>query len=140
MILPSKHLLVMKTSWRRLEDMPWRRLQNVFSVTIFRLLRRLDDVLEDVLKKPWICLENALEGENLLCWRRLPDFFKTCLQDVFETYIEDVFKTCLQDFFKICLQDVFKTFDGNIYWEYLYLKNLNLCLIDLYLTYLYLTN
>ena len=28
-------------SWRRLEDMPWRRLQDVFSVTIFGLPRRL---------------------------------------------------------------------------------------------------
>ena len=46
---PSKHLLVLKTSWRRLEDMSWRRLQHLFSVTILRLPRRL----EDVLKKFW---------------------------------------------------------------------------------------
>ena len=37
-IHPSKHLLVLKTSWRR--------LQHVFSVTIRRLPRRLEDVFK----------------------------------------------------------------------------------------------
>ena len=51
-------------SWRRLQDMSGRHLQKVFSVTIFRLPRRLQDVLEtswktknryaeDVLKTSW---------------------------------------------------------------------------------------
>ena len=48
--VPSKHLLVLKTSWRRLEGMSWRRLegmswrriQHVFSVTLLRLPRRLE--------------------------------------------------------------------------------------------------
>ena len=75
-------------------------------------------------KTSWRRFESVLEDEKLLRSRHLQDVFKTCLQDVFKT----------------CLQDVFKTFDGNVYWEYLYLKNLNLYLIDLYLTYLYLTN
>ena len=35
---------------RRLLDMSSRRLQDVFSVTIFRLPRRLQDVLQDVFK------------------------------------------------------------------------------------------
>ena len=35
-------------SSRRLQDMSSRRLQDVFSVTILRLPRRLEDVLEDV--------------------------------------------------------------------------------------------
>ena len=47
-MLFSKHLLVSKTSWRRLED--------VFSITIFRLPRRFQDV----------CLEDVLEDEKLL--------------------------------------------------------------------------
>ena len=50
-------------SSRRLQNMSWRRLQHVFSVTILRLPRRLEDVL------------------------------KTCLEDVLKTYLEDVFKT-----------------------------------------------
>ena len=31
---PSKHLLVFKTSWRRLEDISWRRLQDVFKTCL----------------------------------------------------------------------------------------------------------
>ena len=89
---PSKHLLVFKTSWRRLEDMSWRRLQNVFSVTIFRLPRHLEDILqirlEDFLKTSWRHLErrteDVLEDEKLLGWRCL--VFKTSLRHVFKTY------------------------------------------------------
>ena len=54
-----------------LQDMSWRRLQHVFSVTILCLPRRLEDVLKT-------CLEDVL---------------KTCLEDVLKTYLEDVFKT-----------------------------------------------
>ena len=47
---------------RRLQDMSSRRLEDIFSVTIFRLPRRLQNVLEDV---------------KLLRWRRVEDVFKT---------------------------------------------------------------
>ena len=57
--LPSKHLLVFKTSWRR--------LQLVFSVTIFHLPRPLQDVLED--KKNYYT----------------EDVLKACLEDAFKT-------------------------------------------------------
>ena len=43
---PSKHLLVLKTSSRRLQDMSSRRLQHVFNVTILRFPRRLEDIME----------------------------------------------------------------------------------------------
>ena len=46
-------------SSRRLQDMSWRRLQHVFSITILRLPRRLEDM-------PWRCLED-------ISWRRLQD-------------------------------------------------------------------
>ena len=65
---PSKHF-VLKTC-----------LEDVFSVTIFRLPRRLQDVLEDV---------------KLLRWRRVEDVFKTCLQDVFKTCLQDVFSVTI---------------------------------------------
>ena len=65
-------------SSRCLQDMSWRRLQHVFSVTILRLPRRLEDVLED---------------EKLLRWRRLEDVLKTCLEDVLKTCLEDACKT-----------------------------------------------
>ena len=57
-------------SSRRLQDMSSRRLADVFSVTIFHLPRRLEDVLEDI---------------KLLRCRRVEDVFKTCLEDVFKT-------------------------------------------------------
>ena len=63
----------------------WRHLQNVFSVTIFRLPRRLEDVLQ-------IRLEDVLEDEKLLSWRRLEDVLKTCLEDALKTRLEDVMK------------------------------------------------
>ena len=75
---PSKHLLVFKTSWRRLQEMSWRRLQHVFSVTILRLSRRL----EDVLKTPWRHLA-----------RRLEDVLKICLGDILKKYLEDTMET-----------------------------------------------
>ena len=79
----------------------WRRLQHVFSVTILRVPRRLEDVLqrrfEDVLKTSWRGLEDllqdVLEDQKLLRWRRLQDVLKTSLEDVLKTYLEDFFKT-----------------------------------------------
>ena len=52
-------------SSRSLQDMSWRHLEDVFSVTIFRLPRLLYDVLEDV---------------KLLPWTRIEDVFKTSQQ------------------------------------------------------------
>ena len=65
---PSKHLLVLKTSWRhlarRLEDMSRRRLEDMSR-------RRLEDIswrrLEDT---SWRCLED-------MSWRRLQDIMET---------------------------------------------------------------
>ena len=84
-LIPRKHLLVLKTSWKRLQDMSWRRLEHVFSVTIFRLPRLLEDVLQRHLENVFKmssrrlarCLQNVLEDEKLLRWR--------CLEDVLET-------------------------------------------------------
>ena len=72
----SKHLLVFKTSWKRLQDMSWRRLQHVFSVTVLRY--SLEDVLED---------------EKLLRSRRLQDVLKTLSWRRLEGISWDVFKT-----------------------------------------------
>ena len=46
--MSSRHLQDMSS--RRLQDMSSRRLEDVFSVTIFHLPRRLQDVLQEVLK------------------------------------------------------------------------------------------
>ena len=57
-------------SSRRLQDMSWRCLQHVISVTVFRPPRRLQDVfktsLEDISK-------DVLEDEKLLQWRLLQE-------------------------------------------------------------------
>ena len=54
-------------SSRSLQDMSLRRLQDVLSVTIFRLSRRLQDTLQDVFKTSSrrIC-KDVLEDEKLL--------------------------------------------------------------------------
>ena len=117
---PSKHLLVFKTSWRRLQDMSWRRLQHVFSVTILRLPRRLENVLktswrrfqdlsQDVFKTSSRRLQDVLEDEKLLRWRLFQDVLKTCLEDDLKTGIEDFLKTCLEDVLKSYLENTFKT-------------------------------
>ena len=84
--LPSKHLLVFKTSSTRLQ-------RNNFTSS----------------KTSWRRLEDVLEDEKLLRWRRLEDVLKTCLEDVLKTCLEDVLKTCLEDVLKTYPEDVFKT-------------------------------
>ena len=102
--IPSKHFAclqdvfkVCKTSSRRIHDMSsrriqnmsWRSLEDVFTITIFRLPRRLQDVLHDVFKTASRCLcktssrrlQDVLEDKKLLRWRRVEDVFKTCLED-----------------------------------------------------------
>ena len=86
-IFPVNILFVSKTSSRRLQDISSRplqdmslrrlpdmsstRLQHVFSVTIFRLPRRLQDVFKTSRKKTKNCYAE--------------DVLKTCLEDVFKT-------------------------------------------------------
>ena len=55
---PRKHLLVFKTFRRRPQDMPWRPLQHVSSVTIF--------VFEDVLKTSWRHLARRLGRRKIV--------------------------------------------------------------------------
>ena len=62
-------------SSKRLDDVFKTWLQHVFSVTIFRLPRRLEDVLK-----------TSLKTKKLLRWRCLEDVLKTCLQAVFKTF------------------------------------------------------
>ena len=83
--IPSKHIFVSVTSSRRFQDMPStlrqdmssRRLEDVFSITIFCLARYLQDVFKMSSRR--------LEDETLLRWRRVEDVFKTCLEDICKT-------------------------------------------------------
>ena len=127
-------MLVLKTSWRLLQNMSWKRIQHVFSVRIFGLPRRLEDVLqrrfEDVLKTSrktsWRRLKTSCKkDEQLLHWRRLQDILTACLEDVLKTCLEVVFKTCLEVVFQTCLQDIFMMSWRKKKWGYLYLTNRN---------------
>ena len=105
-LLPSKHFLFFKTSWRRLEEF--------FSVTIFHLPRHLQEVFARPLPKT-----SSRRLQNVFA-RSLQDVFKTStktssrrLQDVFKkTFCNCVFKTSSKDKKMLRwrrLQDVFKT-------------------------------
>ena len=76
----------------------WRSLQHVFSITILRLPRRLEDVLKTSCKTSW-------KTKN--CY--VEDVLKTCLEDVLKTWLEDFLKVCLEDVLKTYLEDVLKT-------------------------------
>ena len=129
---PRKHLLVFKTSSRRLQDMSWRCLQYVLSVTIFRLPKRLEDVLqkrlEEVLKTSCNTskrrfkdvLQDVWEDEKLLRWRRLEDMSWRRLEDMSWRQTK-------------CLQEISVSNHG-------LLKNLHQYLTNLYLTNLCFTN
>ena len=73
--MSSRHLQDMSS--RRLQDMSSRRLQDVFSVTIFRLPKRLQDVLQHVFKTSSRRLGRRKIVTLKTCWRRLQDVFKT---------------------------------------------------------------
>ena len=112
---PAKHLLVFKTSSRRLQDMSWRSLQLVFSLSIFRLPGHL----EDVFNMSWKTKNSYAEVVFKTSWRHL---LKTSWRHVLKTSSGR-------------LGDI-----QNVYWGYLHLTNLNVYLTNLYFTNLYLTN
>ena len=85
-------LLVLKTSWRRLQDMSSRRLQHVFTATILRLRDVLKTFCKDVLKTSWRHLARRLEDVLKTSWKT-----KSCYaEDVLKTYLEEVLKTFLE--------------------------------------------
>ena len=111
---PSKH-----SSW-------WRDTEDVFNVTFFCLprrlegiiARRLEDVLEDILKTPWRRLARRLEDILGRCiantsWRRLEDVFKRSWKTKSVTLktswgrVEDVLenKKCLLGVYLIFLEE-----------------------------------
>ena len=126
---PSKHLLVFKTFWRRFQDMSWRRLQRVFSVTILHLPRRLEDVLKKFSRR---IAKTA--------WRRFQDLSQDVLKTSWKTkncYAEDVFQTSWRHALKTSWRHYW--YKQNTFWGYLYRGNLNVYLTNLYFTNLYLT-
>ena len=135
---PNKHLLVLKTSSRRLQDMSWIRLQQVFSVTILRLPRRF----EDVLKTSWrrlgrrkiVMLKTSSRRLQDMSWRRLVDMSWRRLEDMSWRCL----KTCLEDLLKILWRQTKYLLGISVYlsWD---LTNLNVYLTSLYFANLYQT-
>ena len=114
--LPSKHFLVLKTPSTRLQ-----RNKFLFS------------------KTSWRSLQDVLEDEKLLCWRRLEDMYWRRLQDVISVTIFCLSRH-LQDVLQIRLEDVLKMITGISVSNHGLLTNLNQYLTNLYLTNLYFTN
>ena len=109
--LPSKHLLVFKTSWR-LQDMSWRRLQP---------LRRIEDVFK-----------TSRKTSSRRLGRRKIVTLKTCLRHALKTSWKHVLKTSSRHILKTSSRRLGGK--QNFYWWYLYLKNLNVYLTNLCFT------
>ena len=96
-LLVSMCRLTSQQTFVSLQDMSWRRLQHVFSVTILRL--------EDVLKTSL----TRLQRNNFTSWRRLEDVFKTSWKKK-NCYAEDVlgmsWRHALKTFWRHALVDL----------------------------------
>ena len=88
-------------SWKRLEDIFARRLQDVLKTFLQDFLitfwRRLEDILprrlEGVLKMSWGRFQNVLKTS----WRCLENIFPRRLEDVLKTYDQDEYIGLDQD-------------------------------------------
>ena len=100
--MSSRHLQNMSS--RRLQDMSSRRLQDVFSVKIFRLPRRLQDLLQEVFKTSSRCLGRRKIIMLKTSWKRLQDVLKTCSRptNVCWEYASAVYKVNCFLTFAIC--------------------------------------
>ena len=87
---PSKHLSVFKTSWRH--------LQQVFNVTIFRIPRRLEDVLKT--SRETSCKMKSCYAEEL---------FKMTWRHILKTFWRHVLKTSWRHVLRTSWRHVLKT-------------------------------
>ena len=108
--MPSKHFLFSKTSSRRLQD--------VFSVTIFCFTRRLQDFFKTYFQYAFKTFSRRLQAA-------FQDVLKTCFQDAFFK----MFSRRLQkDVLQLCLEDVFKTSSSRV--QYVFTKT-NVCWVHI---------
>ena len=102
--IPSKYLLVFRTSWRR--------LQHVFSVTILCLPRRLEDVLKTFSRPLARRLEDIFKTSSRRLGRRKIVTLKTSwrrFEDMSWRRLEDISWRRFHDF-----SEANKTFTGDI--------------------------
>ena len=94
MLVPRQHLLILKTSWGRLQDMSWRRLQHIFSIIIFRLA----DISKTSRKTSWRRVGRRKMDTRKRSSRRPEEMSWRHLQDMSSRRPEDMFWRHLQDF------------------------------------------
>ena len=119
--LHSQDLLVFKTSWRR--------LHHVFSVTIFRLPRSLQGVLqiclEDLwktyLKTSWRRLRRRKIFTLITSWRSLEDMSLNRPEDILETKKKSLLEISVSNHGLLTYLENYVT---NLYLANLYLTNL----------------
>ena len=99
-IFPSKQLLVLKTSWRQLQDKFWRSLQYFFGVSIFWLPRHLTNTSGERL-------DDVLKTFRKTTWRSLLRYLQDILEDK-NSYAEVVFKTAGRNVLKMAGRYVLK--------------------------------
>ena len=107
-------LYVLKTSWRRLEDVLktfWRRLEKV-------LARGLEDVLktswrrfENVLRTSWRCLKTFLQDVLKTFWRRLGKTSWRRLENVLKTSWSRMTKTIILILIKTFWRRLLETYE-----------------------------
>ena len=112
----NRSLAATQQTFVGLQDISWRRLQRVFSVTIFRLPRRLqhvlktswkrfEDISQNVFKTSWKKKIVTLKTS----WRRFEDMSWSCLEDMSWRRLEDISWRRLEDISWGRLQDVLET-------------------------------
>ena len=119
--LHSQDLLVFKTSWRR--------LHHVFSVTIFRLPRCLQDVLQICLEDLWkTCLKTSWRRLRrrkiftlITSWRSLEDMSLNRPEDILETKKKSLLEISVSNHGLLTYLENYVT---NLYLANLYLTNL----------------
>ena len=109
--MSSRHIQDMPS--RRLQDMSSRRLQDVFSITIFRLPRRLQDVLQDVFKtslqrrlgrRKIVTLKTSSRPTNV-CWELCNQ--SMAFKMIFKNFSDILMVQELLYFLEFCLQLLF---------------------------------
>ena len=95
-------------SWKRLEDIFARRLQNIFR-TFWRCLK---DIL--LLKTSWGSLSKKSEDVLKTSWRHLEDVLKTC----FARHLEGVFARRLENVWKTSWKRPEDVWPRRIYWSW----------------------
>ena len=76
--IPSKHLLIFKTTWRRLQDMSWGRL----SCNNFSSSRKSSRPFQGIFKTFWKIFSRPLQGFFKMSWKTRNQFWSNIPEQV----------------------------------------------------------